>query len=58
MSTKKVSKLELSEVIRNPNQPRKHFDEDSLRELADSIVNDGLKSPILVRPSGDKFEIV
>lgn len=51
-------KLNISDVITNPNQPRKHFDERALRELADSIVSDGLQSPILVRPRDGKYEIV
>lgn len=50
--------LNISDVITNPNQPRKHFDERALRELADSIVSDGLQSPILVRPRDGKYEIV
>ncbi|MEH6943734.1 ParB/RepB/Spo0J family partition protein [Bacillus sp. JJ722] len=53
-----VTKLEISKIITNPNQPRKHFDEERLQELADSIESDGLKSPILVRPAGDCYEIV
>lgn len=58
MSAKTVVKLQLSKVAPNPNQPRKYFDEESLRELADSIVSDGLKSPILVRPVSENYEIV
>lgn len=50
--------LNIGDVITNPNQPRQHFDEDSLRELADSIISDGLQSPILVRPRDGKYEIV
>ncbi|HYM32758.1 MAG TPA: ParB/RepB/Spo0J family partition protein [Candidatus Cybelea sp.] len=33
----------------NPNQPRKHFDEESLEQLADSILEKGLLQPLLVR---------
>src|SRR5690606_22499674 len=50
--------IKLSEIITNPNQPRKHFDEQALQELAESIKKDGLQEAILVRPKGDKFEIV
>ncbi len=42
----------------NPNQPRKHFDDAALMELAESIKQVGLLNPILVRPIGDRFEIV
>jgi ParB family transcriptional regulator, chromosome partitioning protein len=34
----------------NPDQPRKHFDEDALRSLADSIRERGVLQPIIVRP--------
>lgn len=46
-------------VQRNPGQPRKHFDETELNELANSIRAHGVLQPILVRPiPGNKFEIV
>lgn len=50
--------LSISEIVRNPNQPRKTFDEDKLAELADSIRQNGLLQPILVRRKGQKYEIV
>ncbi|GAB4457246.1 MAG: hypothetical protein OHK0029_16690 [Armatimonadaceae bacterium] len=34
----------------NPRQPRKHFDDEALNELSDSIQSNGLLQPILVRP--------
>lgn len=46
-------------ILRNPNQPRRHFAEAELNELADSIRAHGVLQPILVRPlSGGKYEIV
>lgn len=42
----------------NPNQPRVHFDEASLLELSASIQAIGVLQPILVRPSGEKFELI
>jgi len=43
----------------NPNNPRKHFAEEDLNTLAQSIKAKGLLSPILVRPKADgSFEIV
>jgi len=42
----------------NPNQPRKHFDTEGLRELAASIAKLGILQPIVVRPVGDRFTIV
>ncbi|MFT3728575.1 MAG: ParB/RepB/Spo0J family partition protein [Terricaulis sp.] len=46
-------------VQRNPQQPRRHFDEGDLAELSGSIKTHGVLQPILVRPiAGGKFEIV
>jgi ParB family chromosome partitioning protein len=46
-------------VQRNPQQPRKHFDETELNELANSIRAHGVLQPILVRPiGGDKYAMV
>ncbi|WP_288713101.1 ParB/RepB/Spo0J family partition protein [uncultured Parolsenella sp.] len=50
--------LSISEIVRNPNQPRKTFEEDKLAELADSIRQNGVLQPILVRRKGQKYEIV
>lgn len=45
-----VTTLKVSEVEPNKNQPRSFFDEESLRELADSIRNHGVIQPLVVRP--------
>jgi len=51
--------LAIDLVQRNPQQPRKSFDEAELNELAASIKTHGVLQPILVRPIGDgKYEIV
>ena len=51
--------LPIDLVQRNPSQPRKHFDEGDLTELANSIRTHGVLQPILVRPIvGGKYEIV
>jgi ParB/RepB/Spo0J family partition protein len=50
--------MKVTQIITNPGQPRKYFNEDALNELASSIKADGLQEPILVRPKGDKYEIV
>ncbi len=42
----------------NPFQPRLDFDQDSLRELADSILAQGLIQPITVRKLGEKFQLI
>ena len=53
-----VREVEVGRIRPNPNQPRLHFDEDSIAELADSIVQRGVLQPILLRPNGDGFEII
>lgn len=45
-------------LIRAGDNDRKHFDENALRELANSIQAHGLAQPITVRPVGDGYEIV
>jgi len=51
--------LPIDLVQRNPGQPRKHFDESDLTDLANSIKAHGVLQPILVRPIADgRFEIV
>lgn len=46
-------------VTPNPNQPRQHFDEESLVELAASIAEMGVLQPILVRPLDDEqYELI
>lgn len=50
--------IEISKITRNPNQPRKNFDETALQELANSIKQNGVLQPILVRKIGGKYQIV
>lgn len=50
--------LPLSDIEPNKGQPRKNFDEEALEELADSIKQNGVLQPILVRKKGNKYEIV
>lgn len=48
-----LTMLAVAELHPHPEQPRRHFDEAALDELADSIRGRGLIQPILVRPSPD-----
>ena len=51
----------ISDLLRNPYQPRQNFKEDKLEELAKSIRKNGIIQPIAVRPSksnSDQYEIV
>ena len=62
-SPKKIStnKVLIKDINRNKLQPRKHFDKDSLEELTNSIKQQGVIQPIVVRPdktSEGKYEIV
>jgi ParB family chromosome partitioning protein len=51
--------IPVDDIIANKRQPRRHFEQDSLDELAGSIKIHGVLSPILVRPlSIGKFEII
>ena len=53
-----VRKLPIDDVLPNRFQPRIKFSESEVLALADSIKNHGVIQPILVRPIGDKFEII
>ena len=53
-----VQYLEMDKVIPDPDQPRKTFDEESLRSLSESISQHGVLQPITVRKSDKGFIIV
>ena len=58
---KQSNNVSISDLSRNPYQPRQNFSEEKLEELANSIRKNGIIQPIAVRPSkseNDKFEIV
>ena len=48
----------IGKILVNPNQPRKTFYDETITELADSIKQHGLLSPIIIRPKGRKYEII
>lgn len=50
--------IALDKIKPNKNQPRKNFDEEKLHELSDSIQQNGVIQPILLRKSGTGYEIV
>ena len=54
----RLESLPVDAIAPNPHQPRSHFDEESLAELAASIQQVGVLVPILVRPAGDTYELV
>ena len=56
-----INKVSISDLSRNPYQPRQIFDETKLEELSNSIKKKGIIQPIAVRPSkskSNKYEIV
>lgn len=55
---KEVVKISLNSIIPNRFQPRISFDEDALNELANSIKMYGILQPLILRPLGDKYEII
>jgi ParB family chromosome partitioning protein len=50
--------IKLDDIRPNKNQPRKNFDPEALAELSDSIKQNGVLQPILLRKKGQKYEIV
>jgi ParB family chromosome partitioning protein len=50
--------IPIADVTPNPHQPRVHFDEETLGELAASIAQLGVLQPVLVRRVGDKFQLI
>ncbi|MEC8020985.1 MAG: ParB/RepB/Spo0J family partition protein [Pseudomonadota bacterium] len=50
--------LPIEQLVRGAFQPRQHFDEEALEELAASIRSQGLMQPLVVRPLGAGFEII
>ena len=55
-----IIRMAVADILPSAYNPRKRFDEESLRELADSIRQKGVLQPIKVRslPNSDKYEIV
>lgn len=50
--------IPVAHIDANPDQPRRHFDEVALQDLARSVAAQGVLQPILVRPVGTRFQIV
>ena len=50
--------LPVDEILPNPHQPRRQFDETSIAELGASIKATGLVQPIVVRRNGDRYELI
>src|SRR5690349_15426970 len=57
-SGESVRRVALATVHPCPFQPRKEFTAEALRELADSIREQGIIQPLIVRPSGEGYELI
>ncbi len=58
-SGERVQLLPLTQLMANPGQPRRYFDEAALAELATSIQENGLIQPLVVRPlSDEEYQII
>jgi ParB family transcriptional regulator, chromosome partitioning protein len=54
-----LRELPIELIVANPNQPRRHFDEEALNALAGSLGERGVLQPVLVRPRpGGTYELV
>ncbi|MBX7098071.1 MAG: ParB/RepB/Spo0J family partition protein [Myxococcaceae bacterium] len=53
-----VTRVPVDQIAADPDQPRRHFDETLLEELASSIKTQGLLQPVLVRRDGKGYRII
>ena len=53
-----IVEIDIADIRSNPYQPRTHFDEEALKELAESVKEHGLLEPIIVKKSIKGYELV
>lgn len=54
-----INEIPIDQIEANPNQPRRDFDEEAMRELADSIIQIGIIQPITLRQMEDgRYQII
>ncbi len=53
-----LQQIPLKDIRADPQQARKYFDEESLKELANDIERNGLQNPITIRPDGNIYRII
>jgi ParB family chromosome partitioning protein len=52
------AELPINDIKPNPNQPRKHFTPEKMQEMIESVKKNGVITPILVKESGNKYELI
>lgn len=58
ISNEEISLIDISSIKTNPYQPRIDFNEEEIRNLAQSIENQGLLQPVVVRQKDSHYEII
>lgn len=58
IATSSISEIEIARIIPNPDQPRRLFDEEALRELSESIRSIGLVQPITIKEQPDGMYMI
>ena len=58
LASKKIHMIPIQQIAPNPSQPRRHFSQESLRELADSIRAHGILQPLTVQRGGCSYILV
>ena len=53
-----ADRLRIGQIQHNPYQPRKRFDSDELTSLTESVKNHGVLQPLVVRQTGDGFQLI
>ncbi|MBI4536406.1 MAG: ParB/RepB/Spo0J family partition protein [candidate division NC10 bacterium] len=53
-----LTELPLSDIAANPNQPRKQFEQAALEELAATIRTHGVLTPVVVRRTGEGYQVI
>jgi len=54
----RLENISITKIVPNPNQPRKHFDEEAFSGLVSSIKKHGLVQPVIVRAVGSLYELI
>jgi len=57
-NTSGITELDVDLIVRGRYQPRRHFSEEALQDLAESIRSQGLVQPVVVRKQGQHYELV